>query len=240
MKKQIKHVKRNTSDDTALFREIRELILSARNTVVRNVDTIQVITNFEIGRRIVNYEQRGKTRAEYGEKTLVEISQKLTQEFGHGFSKTNLKLMRQFFLMYGNRIGQTVSDQFTDNQKSQTLSGQLQKTHTSSAQLLQFETMSLKFTLSWSHYVFLVGIDNVPERNFYEIEAVEQKWSLRELKRQFNSSLYERLALSRDKKEIRKLSQKGQLVEKPHDLLKNPYVLEFLGLDENANIQNPI
>jgi len=221
MRKQIKPAKQNTSADTALFREIRELILSARNAVVRNVDTIQVITNFRIGQRIVNYEQGGKTRAEYGEKTLAEISQKLTQEFGQGFSKTNLKLMRQFFLMYCNLIGQTVSDQSQNKQ-------------TSSAQSVKTALLSRKFTLSWSHYVFLVGIDNVPERNFYEIEAVGQNWSLRELKRQFNSSLYERLALSRDKKEIRKLSRKGQLVEKPHDLLKNPYVLEFLGLDEDS------
>ena len=234
MRKQIKHVKQNITDDTVLFREIRGLILLARNTVVRNVDSIQVITNFEIGRKIVKYEQRGKTRAEYGEKTLAEISQKLTQEFGQGFSKTNLKLMRQFFLMYGNRIGQTLSDQFDNNRKSQMLSGQLQKIQTSPAQLLLYKTMLCKFTLSWSHYVFLVGVDNIQERNFYEIEAAEQNWSLRELKRQFNSSLYERLALSRNKQGVRKLSQKGQLVEKPHDLLKNPYVLEFLGLNEDS------
>ncbi len=220
--------------NSALFKEIRGLILSARNTVVRNIDTIQVVTNFEIGRRIVKYEQGGRIRAEYGEKTLAEISQKLTQEFGQGFSKTNLKLMRQFFLMYGNRIGQTVSDQFGNNRKNQVLSGQLQKTQTLSAQLAKAESLSRKFTLSWSHYVFLVGIDSIQERNFYEIEAVAQNWSLRELKRQFNSSLYERLALSRDKKGVRKLSQKGQIIEKPHDLLKNPYVLEFLGLNEDS------
>src|SRR3989338_6821660 len=234
MKEQIKPAKRNTFDNAALFREIRELILSARKTVIRNVDTIHVITNFEIGRRIVKYEQGGKTRAEYGEKILTGVSQKLTQEFGRGFSKTNLKLMRQFFLMYGNRIGQTLSDQSANNQKSQTVSGQLQKTQTPSAQLVKVESLSRKFTLSWSQYIFLIGIDNKPERDFYEIEAPEQNWSLRELKRQFNSSLYERLALSRDKKGIKKLSQKGQIIEKPHALIKNPYVLEFLGLDENA------
>ena len=153
MKEHIKSVKRNTFDDAALFREIRELILSARKTVIRNVDTIQVITNFEIGRRIVKYEQGGKTRAEYGEKILTGVSQKLTQEFGRGFSKTNLKLMRQFFLMYGNRIGQTVSDQSANNQKSQTLSGQLQKTQTPSEQLVKAESLFRKFTLSWSQYM---------------------------------------------------------------------------------------
>ena len=91
-----------------------------------------------------------------------------------------------------------------------------------------------QFTLSWSHYVFLMNISNADERSFYEIEAAEQNWSLRELKRQFDSGLYERLALSRDKKGIKKLSKKGQVVAKPHDLIKNPYVLEFLGLDEKS------
>jgi len=236
MKEQSDSDKQNPITDTALLREIRELILSARKTVVRNVDTIQVMTNFEIGRSIVNYEQGGKTRAEYGGKVLAGLSQKLIQEFGRGFSTTNLKLMRQFFLMYGTRIGQTVPDQLTNNQKSQTLSDQLPKTQTPPVQLLKSESELLlkKFTLSWSHYVFLMGVDNQEERDFYEIEAFEQNWSLREIKRQFDSSLYERLALSRDKKEIKKLSKKGQVIEKPQDMIKNPYVLEFLGIDEKA------
>ena len=220
--------------DPVLFKEIRGLILAARRAVVRNIDTIQVAANFEIGRRIVEYEQRGKTRAEYGEKILEEISKKLTQEFGRGFSKTNLKLMRQFFLTYCSRIGQTASDQSANDQESQTLFGQSRKTQIPSAQLVIKKSLSMKFTLSWSHYIFLIGINNKPERDFYEIEAVEQNWSLRELKRQFNSSLYERLALSRDKNGIKKLSQKGQIIEEPHDLIKNPYVLEFLGIGENA------
>jgi predicted nuclease of restriction endonuclease-like (RecB) superfamily len=227
-------VTRKNVFDSQLLKDIRELILSARSAVVRNINTIQVVTNFEIGRRIVEYEQKGKTRAEYGEEILEEISKKLTQEFRHGFSKTNLKLMRQFFLTYRNRIGQTLSDQSANNQKSQTLSGQSQKMQIPSAQLAIKEPLPSKFTLSWSHYIFLIGIDNKPERDFYEIEAVEQNRSLRELKRQFNSSLYERLALSRDKKGVKKLSQKGQIIEKPHDIIKNPYVLEFLGIDENA------
>ncbi len=127
MKEQVKPAELKIVDDKILFKEIRELILTARNTVVRNIDTIQVVTNFEIGRRIVEYEQGGKIRAEYGEKTLTGISQRLTQEFGRGFSKTNLKLMRQFFLAYGSRIGQMASDQFTSSQKRQMPSGELNK-----------------------------------------------------------------------------------------------------------------
>ncbi|MCB4792593.1 MAG: PDDEXK nuclease domain-containing protein [Elusimicrobia bacterium] len=234
MKEQIKPGKRNTSDSAALFREIRELILSARKAVVRNVDSIQVIANFEIGRRIINYEQQGKIRAEYGEKTLTVLSDKLTLEFGRGYSKTNLKLMRQFYLVYGNRIGQMPSDQFANNQKSQMLSGKLQKTQALSAKLIKYKTISLKFILSWSQYVFLMGIKDKDTRNFYEIEAANNNWTLPELERQFNSGLYERLALSRNKEGIRKLAKEGQIVAKPEDLLKQPYVLEFLGIDEKA------
>ena len=210
------------------------MITAARSAVVKDVDYIQVHTCFEIGRRIVEQEQKGEKRAKYGKMLIKELVMKLTMEFGDGFSKRNLEYMRKFYLTYPDRAGQiaqTLSAQF---EKRQMLSGKLQKTQTSPAQLLRYKIMSRKFTLSWSHYVFLVGIDNIPERSFYEIEAVAQNWSLRELKRQFNSSLYERLALSRGKKEVRKLSQKGQLVEKPYDLLKNPYVLEFLGIDEKA------
>ncbi|MBI5360677.1 MAG: DUF1016 domain-containing protein [Planctomycetes bacterium] len=209
----------NCLDPNALFKEIRGLIISARRTVVRNIDTIQVITNFEIGRRIVEYEQKGEKRAEYGKALIEKLADKLTKEFGKGFSVTNLKLMRQFYLMYAGRIGQTVSGQLLSDSKSQTLSDQTQNKLT---------------PLSWSHYVFLMGLKDADERNFYEIEAGQQNWSLREMERQFNAGFYERLALSRSKGEIKKLAKEGHVVTKPQDLLKEPYVLEFLGLDEKA------
>ena len=209
------------SNPNPLFSEIRELIISARKAVSRSVDTLQVLTNFEIGRLIVKDEQQGAERAEYGKKQLKELSVQLTAEFGKGFSLTNLKLMRQFFLLNRHRIGQTVSDQ-------------LRKSETRSRKLIlpgKTQTRSAPFTLSWSHYVFLTGIKNPDERSFYEIEATTQDWSLRELKRQFDSGLYERLALSRDKEGVRNLAREGQVVSKPDDVLKDPYVLEFLGLD---------
>ena len=93
------------------------------------------------------------------------------------------------------------------------------------------QTLSAQFKLSWSHYIFLCKIDNLEERNFYEIESTNNNWSLRELKRQFDTELYERLVLSRDKEEIKLLSKQGQIIEKPKDLMKDPYVLEFLGLE---------
>lgn len=218
------------SEISVLFQQIRELIRSARSAVVRNVDTIQVMTNFEIGRRIVEHEQQGAERAEYGKQILKELSKRLTGEFGKGYSLTNLKLMRQFYAMNQARIGQTPSGELFASEKSQTVSDQLPtRTEKGKSQLL-----SRKFTLSWSHYVFLMGIKNPEERSFYEIEATGQNWSIREIKRQFNTGLYERLSLSRDKEKVKELSEKGQIIEKPGDMIKYPYVLEFLGLDEKA------
>jgi predicted nuclease of restriction endonuclease-like (RecB) superfamily len=132
-----------------------------------------------------------------------------------------------------SQIGQTVSDQFNASSKSQTASGQLPILQTLSGKLKSSAKQAplRTFTLSWSHYVFLLGIKNPGERSFYEIEASQQNWTLRDLKRQFNSGLYERLALSRNKKAIRKLARKGQTVGHPRDLLTEPLVLEFLGLD---------
>jgi len=195
--------------ESALYSSIRALVLSARNTVARGVDLVQVRTNFEIGRHVVAHEQQGEHRAEYGKEVLKRLAERLTVEFGSGFSVTNLKLMRQFYLLNAQRISQTASDLLATPEKR-------------------------PFSLSWSHYVFLLGIKKADERDFYEIEAASQDWTVRELKRQFDSGLYERLALSRDKDGIRQLAQQGQIVSRPQDLLKEPLVLEFLGLSEQA------
>jgi len=221
----------------ALLENIRELILSARRVVAHSVNLLQVHTNFEIGRCIVEHEQEGADRAQYGEALLKELAASLTAEFGKGFSLTNLKLMRQFYLTYRQQIGQTSSGVLPSLRKGQTPSDQLAKTQTPSGESVlpeESQTLSAQFTLSWSHYIFLIGIKDAGERSFYEIEATSQNWSLRELKRQFNSGLYERLALSRNKEGIRKLAREGQIVTRPQDLLKEPYVLEFLGLDEKT------
>jgi len=221
-------------DESALYRRIRDLVIAARQTVARGVDLVQVHTSFEIGRYIVEYEQRGESRAGYGKEVIKGLAERLTSEFGQGFSLSTLKLMRQFFLQFQDRaakISQTPSGQ-SGRSKSQTVSGQLlatEKVQTASA-----KSSARPFLLSWSHYVFLLGIKNPDERSFYEIEATAGNWTLRELKRQFDTSLYERLALSRDKAGIRKLAKKGHLVERPQDILKEPLVLEFLGLDEQA------
>ena len=195
------------NDKTELYELICQLVLTARQTVARGVDLVQVQTNFEIGRHIVEHEQQGQERAAYGQEILPALAGRLTAVLGKGFSARNLALMRAFFCAYAER--QPILQ-------------------TSSAK----SSPTRPFTLSWSHYVFLLGIQNGQERSFYEIEATAQNWTLRELKRQFDSGLYERLALSRDKEGIRQLARAGQIITQPQDLLKEPLVLEFLGLSE--------
>ncbi len=182
-----------------LYNKVSELLRQARSSVVRAVNKTMVLTYFEIGKMIVEEEQNGKGRAGYGQQLIDELSQRLSKEFGKGFSSTNVKQMRSFYLIYSK--GQTVSDEFT---------------------------------LSWSHYLNLMRIDDVQERRFYEIEAYKNNWSLRELQRQYDSALYARLALSRDQEKVKELSEKGLVLEKPKDAIKDPYVLEFIGLAEKS------
>ncbi len=220
-----------------LVTEVRGLIRSARHAAATTVNTLQVFTNFESGRRIVEHEQKGAKRAEYGKELLKELSVRLSEEFGNGFSPTNLKLMRQFFVEYRNRIGQSQPDLFPLLPIGQSVTDQLRKIAQSTpAQLAISKTPSRKspFTLSWTHYVLLLTIKNLDERSFYEIEAFQSGWNVRELKRQVASCLFERLALSRDKKGVRQLANEGQIIVRPEEMLKEPYVLEFLGLDENT------
>ncbi len=195
-------IEKNKHSD--FYKKVADLLKEARKNVVRTVNKTMVYTYFEIGKMIVEEEQNGRERAEYGKQILKELSKRLTSEFGKGFSVDNLENMRRFYLTYSN--SETVS------RKSATP----------------------EFHLSWSHYLFLMRIDNLEERKFYEIESIKNNWSLRELRRQFDTSLYERLALSRDKKAIKELSEKGQIIEKAKDTLKDPYILEFIGLPEES------
>lgn len=182
-----------------IYEEIKGLLKSARESIVSNVNSTMTKTYFLIGKRIVEEEQNGNERAEYGENLIKNLSIGLTKEFGKGFSKRNLWQMKQFYLTYS-----------------------------------KVQTPSAQFKLSWSHYLILMRMDNIAERNFYEIEAVQNNWSLRELRRQIDSALYERLALSRDKEKVKELAFKGEIIEKPKDIIKNPYILEFLGLEEES------
>ena len=210
-----------------LVAEVRHLITAARNAAASTVNTLQVLTNFEIGRRIVEHEQKGEKRAEYGAELLMELSARLTEEFGKGFSITNLQLKRKFFLENQQRIQQQAAVKSLSPRKDPLAEGQFPPVPIS-----QQPTWKSPFTLSWTHYVLLLTIKDLDERSFYEIEAINQGWSVPELRRQKASALYERIALSRDKNGIRKLAAEGQVVAKPEDVLREPYVLEFLGLQE--------
>ena len=188
------------------------MLAHARKNAKTAVNLSMVYAYFEIGRMIVEEEQHGANRAAYGTQLLKELSAYLTKNFGKGFSVGNLKNIRQFYKVYSeDQIGETVFSQFGN---------------------LPAVSTGRKFYLSWSHYLKLMRIDNIEERHFYEIESVKNDWSLSELKRQYNSSLYERLALSTDKDKVYRLALEGQTVESPKDAVKDPYVLEFLGLPE--------
>ncbi|GER60543.1 hypothetical protein ULMA_26510 [Patiriisocius marinus] len=189
------------------------------------------MTYFEIGRMLIEEEQGGEERAKYGKETIKGLSKVLTREFGKGFSVTNLKQMRNFYLVYGK--GQTASADFL--KKGQAVSAYLEQ-HNSKTQLSKTKSQKEhRFLLSWSHYLKLMRIDNLSERQFYEIESRKNNWSVRELNRQYDSALYTRLVLSRDKAEVQELSKKGHILEKPKDVIKDPYILEFLGLPELPN-----
>lgn len=210
--------------NTKFYSQVVDLLESARQQVVQTVNQTMVITYFEIGRMLVEEEQNGNERAEYGKKVVKELSKGLTKDFGKGFSERNIEQMRQFYIAYS--IPQTVSAIFEEG-KPQTLSAVLEKGKS--------ETVSRKFNLSWSHYQKLMRIDDENERKFYEIEAHKNNWSVREFQRQFDSALYTRLVLSRDKDKVLELSEKGLILEKPRDAIKDPYILEFLGLPEHSN-----
>ena len=168
-------------------------------------------------------EQQGKDRAEYGKKVLTDLSTRLTVRFGKGFSVDNLQNMRRFYLAYS--IYETPSRKLEKNTKKH--SPQITDT-----KIPNTESSTPHFRISWSHYLILLRIDNLNERSFYEIESASNNWSLAELKRQYHSSLYERLALSRNKEDVLKVANEGHTFEKPEDILKNPLSLEFLGIEE--------
>ena len=200
-----------------LFEKVSELIEQARRTVATTVNLAEVYAKYQIGRYIVEEEQQGNRRAEYGKQVLEDLSKRLTERFGSGWSYPNLRKIRQFYLVYSNLINSDYQIQ-----GSNLING-------------DYQIQTPKFTLSWTHYLVLMAINNPDARSFYEIECAQQQWSVRQLSRQVGSSLYERLALSRDKDEVMRLAHEGQTIEKPSDIIKDPITLEFLGLKPDAS-----
>jgi predicted nuclease of restriction endonuclease-like (RecB) superfamily len=219
LKKKPKGMAKIKKQENNLYNSIKQIIEEAKSQIVRNVNSIITYTHFQIGRIIVEHEQKGKKRAGYAEKTLLQLSADLTTEYGQGYSRSNLEYMRKFFLLYKQRISQPAVGKSVAGNKSQPVVGKL----------------GSQLQLSWSHYIQLLKIDDENERNFYEIEAIQNNWGKRELIRQYNSSLYERVALSRNKKAVMQLGKKGQIIEKPTDAIKDHTVLEFLDLREDES-----
>lgn len=201
-----------------LFENVKSIIADTQRAVVRNINQAMILAYFQIGKMIVEDEQQGNQRAEYAKETIAKLSTELNKEFGKGYSISNLEYMRSFYNIYQLRISQSLIGKFKNSSKSQSIT----------------KNLKIPFLLSWTHYIQLLKIKDDDERNFYEIEASANDWSVRELQRQYNAALFERLALSKDKIGVRQLVAKGQLIEKPADALKSHYVLEFLGLKEDS------
>ncbi len=174
-------------------------IKSARQRAIQAVNNELLKANWEIGKYIVEYEQHGNEKAEYGSALLTNLAKDLKNRFGKGFSKSNIYLMRQFYLKY---------------------------------QIFQ----SLTGKLTWTHYAELLAVSDDNARGFYEKQTINENWSVRELKRQINSSLFERLALSQDKDGVLKLAERGLIISEPKDIVKDPYILEFLQIAEEQRM----
>ena len=222
-----------------LFKNIKALVDQSKQELYAVINVTLTETYFHIGRLIVEFEQQGSNRAGYAKETLIKLSQKLTPELGRGFSVDNLENMRKFYLLYKDDYLKYINK----NKKSEPVARKLESTSKSEAvprksstnqksEALPRKLALSPFKLSWTNYVLLLKIENPIERKFYEIEATSENWSSRELQRQFESALFERLALSRDKNKVKQLGKKGHIVETPADAIKDDYILEFLGYDE--------
>ena len=215
---------RLSSKSTLLFHNAVNLINAANSQVYKQTNSIIVFTYYYLGKMIIDSEQQGNQKALYGEETIKQLSKKLTQKFGNGYSKRNLELMRLFYLTYRVKkqekgIAQTVSAQFEN--KGVVIAN-------------TFRIFVNRMPLSWSIYALLLRIKNDDERSFYEVESKQSNWSARELQRQIDSGLFERFVLSKDKKQIKAIAKKGQIIQKPEDLVKSHYILDFLGIKEKS------
>ena len=190
-------IENNTID--SLYSKISTILEKARSTAYRAINNTVVLAYWNVGRQIVENEQAGEKRAEYGKAIIKELSIRLINKFGRGFDERNLWYMKQFYINFPN-------------------------------------VNALRSELSWTHYRLILRVENEDARNFYVVEAVKNDWSTRELDRQLNSLLFERVSLSKDQKKAKKLAIKGQEIKKPEDIIKDPYILEFLNLKKYTAI----
>ena len=229
---------KTTGEYDSVLSELSALLEQSRRLTARSVNAIMTATYWEIGRRIVEIEQKGAERAEYGKELLKKLSKDLTDRFGRGFSERNLEQMRLFYSTW--QISQTVSAK-SANEKSETMSRKFQKiVQTSSAQSFDLAEISKHFPLPWSHYVELLSCRDEMEREFYESESLRGGWSVRQLKRQKNSQFYTRTMHSKNKAAMLKKGEKAEKEDyvSPDEEIKDPFVLEFLNLkDEYSELE---
>ena len=196
-----------SEDMEDIYQTVVGHIRGARANVIQAVNAEQVIAYWHIGKKIIEKEQQGQDRADYGKQLIKELSKRLNKEFGGGFGQTNLSYMRRFYLTYPNRI-------FHEPRE-------------------KFQNVDFNRNLSWAHYRILMRETRNDVRSFYELEAIKNHWSTVQLERQMSSFLFERILGSKDEKEVIKLANKGQVIEKPEDVLKSPFVLDFLGYKDH-------
>jgi predicted nuclease of restriction endonuclease-like (RecB) superfamily len=194
---------------SAFYNNIRNIIIEARKKAYRTINFVQVQAYWDIGRLIVEEEQKGEKRAEYGKYLLKGLSEKLTEEFGEGYTERKLRYMRAFYLNFPIR-------------------------HAARSESIEERRKALHPELSWTHYRVLLKVKSPEEREFYMNECIENQWPTRYLERQINSLLFQRLLVSRDKKELLKAVKKESQELEPKHIIKDPYILDFLGLKENT------
>jgi predicted nuclease of restriction endonuclease-like (RecB) superfamily len=270
MKKRLASVPK--TNRAPVYERIRQILDSARSSVARSVNTTQVVANWLVGREIVEEEQKGTKRADYGKRLLESLAERLREDYGPGYSLRGLQFIRQFYVEYPSLISMegipyAVRTEFTSPRivnALRTESAAFRKSHTTEIRHTlrdksdatprksaskeaesaiwyaprseSWQPGLLSPNLSWTHYRTLLRVGNTAARAFYEIEALKNNWSGRELERQINSLLYERLARSRDKSGLMRLATRGQEIAKPADIFKDPVVIEFLGLPESPRL----
>lgn len=216
-----------------LFSRVASILEEARSNVVRSVNSNMVLAYWLIGREIVQELQKGEGRAEYGKQVIDDLSARLKSRFGRGFSATNLRYFRTFYTVYAERlpeIRQIGSGVLDGEQICQTQSGVLDIL----AESVQAprEPRGFSPVLGWSHYQVLMGIEHPNKRLFYEIEAEKEGWEVKHLERQIHTLLFARLLKSRDKAGMMQLAREGQVLQTAQDAIRNPYILDFLGIPE--------
>jgi predicted nuclease of restriction endonuclease-like (RecB) superfamily len=217
--------------DMGLYEKICGIVEAARSVVSRSVNTGHVLSNWLVGRAIVEEEQGGRATAKYGTRLLLGVSKRLTLKYGTGYSVDNLEAFRRFYLEYPRLTGHALEGKYSDLSISEAVRRKF-ASGAVSHRLSNWKPGLLHTGLSWLAYRSLLRVKDVEARAFYEIEAARNSWCAREVQRQINTQLYERLALSRDKKGVMDLAKRGQIIERPIDILKDPVVLEFADLQK--------